>query len=52
VRKRALAGEIELDAFLRRVLIEDWDRVGDAFQDFLAASGLSSNMWLVGRREA
>ena len=52
VRKKALAGEVELDAFLRRVLIDEWERVGDAFQDFLAASGLSSNMWLVGRREA
>jgi SAM-dependent methyltransferase len=52
VRKKALAGEVELDAFLQRVLIDDWDRLGDAFQDFLAASGLSSNMWLVGRLEA
>ena len=48
VRKKALAGEVELDAFLQRVLVDDWERVGDAFQDFLAASGLSSNMWLVG----
>lgn len=52
VRKRALAGEIDLTAqpFLRQVLIDDWDRVGESFQDFLADSGLSSNMWLVGRR--
>ena len=50
VRKQALAGEIELEGFLRRVLIDDWDRAGDAFQDFLAANGLSSNMWLVARR--
>ena len=53
VRKHALAGEVELEQpFLQRVLIDDWDRLGDAFQDFLAASGLSSNMWLVGRRAA
>ena len=52
VRRRVLAGEFDLAAqpFLRQVLIDDWDRVGDAFQDFLAANGLSSNMWLVGRR--
>lgn len=50
VRKRALAGEVALDGFLRRVLVDEWDRVGDAFQDFLAANGLSSNMWLVARR--
>jgi 2-polyprenyl-3-methyl-5-hydroxy-6-metoxy-1,4-benzoquinol methylase/Zn ribbon nucleic-acid-binding protein len=53
VRKKALAGEVDLSGhpFLEQVLIEEWDRVGGAFQDFLAASGLSSNMWLVGRRK-
>ncbi len=53
VRKKVLAGEVSLDGqpFLRRVLLDEWDRVGDAFQDFLAAQGLSSNMWVVGRLE-
>jgi len=52
VRKRVLAGELSLDGqpFLQRVLVDEWDRVGDAFQDFLADHGLSSNMWLVARR--
>ena len=52
VRKKALSGEFSLDGqpFLRRVLVDDWDRVGDAFQDFLSDHGLSSNMWLVARR--
>jgi SAM-dependent methyltransferase len=52
VRKKALSGELSLAAqpFLRRVLLDEWERVGDAFQDFLAANRLSSNMWLVGRR--
>jgi hypothetical protein len=50
VRKKALAGEVSLDPFLRRVLVDEWERVGDAFQDFLVANGLSSNMWVVGRR--
>ena len=46
VRKRAPT----LDPFLQRVLIDEWDRLGEPFQDFLAAHGLSSNLWLVGRR--
>jgi SAM-dependent methyltransferase len=52
VRKHVLSGELDVSdqPFLRRVLIDEWDRVGDAFQDFLADNGLSSNMWLVGRR--
>jgi 2-polyprenyl-3-methyl-5-hydroxy-6-metoxy-1,4-benzoquinol methylase/Zn ribbon nucleic-acid-binding protein len=50
VRKKALSGEVALEGFLRRVLLDEWDRAGDAFQDFLAANGLSSNMWLVARR--
>jgi SAM-dependent methyltransferase len=48
VRKHA--DELTLVPFLRRVLIDEWDRLGEPFQDFLAAHGLSSNMWLVGRR--
>jgi 2-polyprenyl-3-methyl-5-hydroxy-6-metoxy-1,4-benzoquinol methylase len=53
VRKKALSGEFPLDEqpFLRRVLLDDWERVGGAFQDFLADNGLSSNMWVVARRE-
>jgi SAM-dependent methyltransferase len=52
VRKQVLADELSLDGqpFLRRVLIDEWDRLGDPFQDFLAANGLSSNMWLIARR--
>jgi SAM-dependent methyltransferase len=46
VRKRAP----DLDPFLQRVLIDEWDRLGEPFQDFLAAHGLSSNMWLIARR--
>ncbi|MDQ3964075.1 MAG: class I SAM-dependent methyltransferase [Actinomycetota bacterium] len=50
VRKAALRGEIALDGqpFLRTVLLERWEEVGDAFQSFLAASRLSSHLWVEG----
>lgn len=53
VRKRVLAGEFDLSGqpFLQHVLIDAWDKVGAAFQGFLAANQLSSHMWLVARRE-
>jgi hypothetical protein len=52
VRKKALSNELELgdQPFLRRLLIEDWERVGDLFQGFLVDAGMSSNMWLAGRK--
>lgn len=52
VRKRALAGEIDLtpQPFLKRVLLDEWDRLAEAFQTFLAENLLSSHMWLVGRK--
>jgi SAM-dependent methyltransferase len=36
--------------FLRRVLVDEWDRLGWPFQQFLAEHGLSSHLWLVARR--
>lgn len=50
VREAALAGKIELDPFLKRALIDEWERLGWPFQQFLAAQGLSSHMWIVARR--
>lgn len=52
VRKKALAGEMDLSAqpFLKQILINEWERVGDAFQQFLADHELSSHMWLVARK--
>ena len=53
VRNRVLAGEHTLtDGFLQRVLVDEWDRVGESFQQFLVQQGLSSNMWIVARRTA
>lgn len=52
VRKKAIAGMLDLEnqPFLKQVLINDWCRVGSAFQQFLAEQQLSSHMWVVARR--
>jgi 2-polyprenyl-3-methyl-5-hydroxy-6-metoxy-1,4-benzoquinol methylase len=52
VRKKAVSGQFDLNAipFLRQVLLERWDELGGDFQEFLAAHGLSSHMWLVAKR--
>jgi len=52
VRKRALSGVLDLSEqpFLRRVLLEEWERLGDRFQTFLGENVLSSHMWIVARK--
>lgn len=53
VRTEILAGrhDVPRDPFLRRVLVDEWERLGVPFQRFLAENGLSSHMWLAaGRR--
>jgi SAM-dependent methyltransferase len=50
VRAGALKGDVKLDCFLQRILIDDWERLGWPFQQFLAEHGLSSHMWLAARR--
>lgn len=52
VRKKALKGEFDLSSqpFLKQVLIDEWDRRGNPFQQFLADNQLSSHMWLVARK--
>jgi len=52
VRRRVLAGEVDLSAqpFLKRVLVDEWDRLGPPFQRFLADNQLSSHMWLIARK--
>lgn len=49
VRNRILSGEYDATGqdWLKRVLIDEWETQGQAFQDYLVANGLSSNMWLV-----
>ena len=51
VRDAVLAGRHVLTSpFLRRVLLDEWDRLSRPFQQFLAENGLSAHMWLVSRR--
>jgi 2-polyprenyl-3-methyl-5-hydroxy-6-metoxy-1,4-benzoquinol methylase len=54
VRKRALRGELNLEAhpFLKQVLVEEWERLGGPFQEFLVQQRLSTHMWLVARRRS
>jgi hypothetical protein len=54
VRTAALEGKFDLSGnpFLKRVLIDEWDALGWPFQQFLAANGLSSHMWLAARKAA
>lgn len=52
VRSAILSNQLDVatQPFLKRILIDDWGRLGDAFQDFLADHGLSSNLWVVARK--
>lgn len=52
VRDVVLKGEFDVSTqpFLRRILIDEWERLGWPFQQFLASNGLSSHMWLAARR--
>jgi 2-polyprenyl-3-methyl-5-hydroxy-6-metoxy-1,4-benzoquinol methylase/ribosomal protein S27E len=54
VRNKVLEGEFSLatQPFLQKILIDEWDTHGAAFQDFLSANGLSSNLWIVARKAA
>lgn len=52
VRNKILAGEFDVSKqpFLKRILVDEWDHLGGAFQEFLIQQGLSSNMWVVARK--
>lgn len=53
VRKKILAGELDVSSqpFLKQILVDEWERVSDSFQQFLADNMLSSHMWLVMRKQ-
>jgi len=52
VRNKVLDHVIDLTGqpFLRRVLIEDWERLGLSFQSYLCENLMSSHMWVAVRR--
>src|SRR5260221_10675195 len=52
VREAVLNGTLNLgsDLFLRRALIEEWERLGQPFQAFLAANGLSGHLRVTARK--
>ncbi|MEK7194242.1 MAG: class I SAM-dependent methyltransferase [Patescibacteria group bacterium] len=51
VRNKVIEGKFDIagQPFLNEILVEEWDRLGSIFQDFLSFQGLSSNMWLVAK---
>jgi 2-polyprenyl-3-methyl-5-hydroxy-6-metoxy-1,4-benzoquinol methylase len=53
VRKKVLDKEYDLSdqPFLKRILIDEWDELGDKFQRFLAENMMSSHMWIVGIKQ-
>jgi 2-polyprenyl-3-methyl-5-hydroxy-6-metoxy-1,4-benzoquinol methylase len=53
VREAVLVGTIDIggDLFLRRVLIDEWNRLGEPFQLFLAANGLSGHLRVTARKQ-
>lgn len=52
VRDETLAGNLDLSGnpFLKKVLIDEWERLGSPFQAFLAANGLSGHLRILARR--
>lgn len=42
--------DISQQPFLERIFVQEWDKLGDNFQNFLADNGLSSHMWLLGKK--
>ncbi|MEJ7775856.1 MAG: class I SAM-dependent methyltransferase [Sphingomicrobium sp.] len=52
VRTQILSGAYDASnqPFLKKLLVEDWDLLGQPFQDFLVQNNLSSNMWIVARK--
>lgn len=49
-KQKDTGGYLANDPFLHKVLIEEWDRYGEAFQEFLQKSLASSHMWVVAQK--
>ena len=52
VRKKVVEGKFSLNnhPFLKTVLLDEWQKIGTNFQQFLADNKLSSHMWAVARK--
>ena len=53
VRNKVLEGQFNLDnqPFLKQVLIDEWERRGADFQNFISNSNLSSNLWVIAKNK-
>lgn len=54
VRRKYLAGAIQLknDHFLQKLMTDNWEKCGGAFQKFLQETERSSHLWIVARKRA
>lgn len=54
VRNKIISGEFSVSRqpFLQKVLVDDWERLAQPFQEFIVQSGLSSNLWIVARKQS
>lgn len=52
VRNKILSRKFSVSEqpFLKKILLEDWEKLGGNFQDFLTKNLLSSNMWVLARK--
>lgn len=52
VRNAVLEGHFSLDhqPFLKKILLEEWEEKGQAFQQYLMDNELSSNLWIIARK--
>lgn len=53
VRNKIIQGEFDISSqpFLKQLLIEQWEKLGNTFQQFLSDSLLSSHLWIVARKK-
>jgi SAM-dependent methyltransferase/predicted RNA-binding Zn-ribbon protein involved in translation (DUF1610 family) len=52
VRNKILDGDFDISdqPLLKRILIDEWERLGEGFQEYLVQQGLSSNMWILAKK--
>lgn len=52
VRNKIIAGDFDIshNLFLKNILIDKWDELGQNFQNFIRENKLSSHMWVVAQK--